>query len=710
MASKRPLTLIAALLAASLLADSAEAQRRGSSRGGGSSGRPSVSRSSGSSGSSRSVSSRSSSSRSSSRSTPSRSTSSRPSTSSRSYSTRSVPSTTRSTSSVSRPSTSVSRPSSSGSSYRSSSSSSSSRTPIVVRSEPRTSGGTSTRDASTTRSTPTGSIGGTLGSRGEPSSIWRARDASPAPPASEAIQDRRVIDVTGAGQAPRVRFPRPSNVAGQTRSPSRTVGAPRDLSRELRSGTSREQLHDMRRSRVGAGTPIFRSQSVTREDILSRYRSTAASDSGLMRSSEDTDPRVLRRVTAELPDLSDARRGRTDARPTRTPERQSSVDRVTAAREAQQARDAARIAALRDQKNAQNAERIARLRDDKNAQNAERLRAVREADNERRAERLAKVRDNYLGSIADARSDGGDGGGYHDDGDDHYHDDDDHHHHHFYDVYWGYYGGWCGSWWGWNYWWGPSWCWSWWWHDYWYYGGYWYRGHCPSWYWYGPFLPASVSVIYQTGGYEDQEVIYVDDDPEIIYVEQPAPEGEAIVVGGEAAGPGVVPQPAGAGEDALNRAADYYLTLGDRAFREGRYGDAVHFYAKAVEFAPEEGILFLILSDALFATGDYHYAAYALRKAFELDPQIVQNVVDKHSFYADPAEFDRQLAVLELYLEDHFLDDDARLVLAANYLFGGRPAVAVDLLESSFSADVRGTPAGQIVLEAARAVQYGEQR
>ena len=38
------------------------------------------------------------------------------------------------------------------------------------------------------------------------------------------------------------------------------------------------------------------------------------------------------------------------------------------------------------------------------------------------------------------------------------------------------------------------------------------------------------------------------------------------------------------------------------------------------------GVLFLVLSDALFATGDYHYAAYALRRALELDPGIVQSM------------------------------------------------------------------------------------
>ena len=62
-----------------------------------------------------------------------------------------------------------------------------------------------------------------------------------------------------------------------------------------------------------------------------------------------------------------------------------------------------------------------------------------------------------------------------------------------------------------------------------------------------------------------------------------APEEEEYVEG-EAVAQAEDPQ-------SLNRASDYYLMLGDRAFREGRYADAVHYYAKAVEFAPDNGIL-----------------------------------------------------------------------------------------------------------------------
>jgi len=154
----------------------------------------------------------------------------------------------------------------------------------------------------------------------------------------------------------------------------------------------------------------------------------------------------------------------------------------------------------------------------------------------------------------------------------------------------------------------------------------------------------------------------------------------------------------------VTRAVSEYLSLGDRAFREGRYSDAVYAYAKATEYAPGDGVLHLILSDALFATGDYHYAAFALRKAIELDPKLIEASVDKHAFYGDPTELDRQLALLARYVEDHFVDDDARLLLAANYLFADRPSQAADLLDSAFSLAVRESSAGKVIYARARAL------
>ncbi len=247
----------------------------------------------------------------------------------------------------------------------------------------------------------------------------------------------------------------------------------------------------------------------------------------------------------------------------------------------------------------------------------------------------------------------------------------------------------CGSgWpWGWGFsWWGSGWGFSW------NSCGYWpYYGYCSPYayypYSYSYWTPAPEyysTVIYQ--GY-DQD--YAGGEP--APYAKPAAGGEGVIAVGQDEG----------GRVRVQRSVLQYLDLGDEAFGQGRYSDAVHYYARAVEAAPDNGRLYLILSDALFATGDYHYAAFALRRALELDASLLAPAVDKHGFYSDPAEFDRQIELAERYLDEHFLDDDARLVLAANYLFGNRPAQAADLLLSAFSKSVRETNTGALLLRRA---------
>jgi tetratricopeptide (TPR) repeat protein len=262
----------------------------------------------------------------------------------------------------------------------------------------------------------------------------------------------------------------------------------------------------------------------------------------------------------------------------------------------------------------------------------------------------------------------------------------------------------------WDWWCSPGWAWWWsscaspWWGYGWGFGywsdncGFWYGGW-PGYYasypvaYYAPYPAYYSAVIYDSYDQAPSETVYVSE-PAESYSDQPVAEGEgSIRVAGDRAADGRGP---------IQSTSSHFLNLGDQAFRESRYSDAVHYYAKAVDLEPGLGVLHLILSDALFATGDYHYAAYALRRALELDPTLVDSIVDKHAFYSEPSDFDRQLELLERYLGDHFLDDDARLLLAANYLFGGKPAQAMDLLQSPFSVAIRESGAGRLLLDRAQ--------
>jgi len=266
--------------------------------------------------------------------------------------------------------------------------------------------------------------------------------------------------------------------------------------------------------------------------------------------------------------------------------------------------------------------------------------------------------------------DGGNGGGHGDHGDHH-----DHHHDYHYGFNSCFYPfGWY------SYYFAYSWPFYWW---YWYRPWPFYNGYYP----YG-FYPYGYVASYPVVEYTN-----------VVYETYQEPAGGGYV---EDVAASPAPVRDATDPDPHARAADRYLELGDRAFREGRYGDAVQFYAKAVEFSPDEGVLYLVLSDALFATGDYHYAAYTIRKALELDPTLVDAPVDKRRFYADGAEFDHQLATLERFVDDRVTDQDARLVLALNYLFAGRAVDSVVTLESPFAATLRTQPAAALVLESAR--------
>jgi len=292
------------------------------------------------------------------------------------------------------------------------------------------------------------------------------------------------------------------------------------------------------------------------------------------------------------------------------------------------------------------------------------------------------------GSTGDGWDDNfGDGSGDNDSGNDGCNDCNNDH---YCDDHW--HGGWSSHWgwwpqWGWHGGWGmsyASWCgwygWYGWYRSPWYYR---YYGYNPWWYGYN-YAPTVVSsTIYST------EIIEV---PVVHEVQVPVEQG--VIAGAEANSPSEV-------QSALHRAAVEYLALGDRAFAEERYGDAVRHYARAVECSPDDPVLHLVLSDALFATGDYHYAAHSLRRALELQPNLLEVQFDKRSFYGDPSGFDHHLLLLEGYLADHVLDDDARMLLGANYLFGGNPEGTVTLFSDTFGKTVMNSDAGRLLLAAA---------
>lgn len=119
-----------------------------------------------------------------------------------------------------------------------------------------------------------------------------------------------------------------------------------------------------------------------------------------------------------------------------------------------------------------------------------------------------------------------------------------------------------------------------------------------------------------------------------------------------------------------------FVDLGDFYFREGRFGEAAEAYGRARSLAPDDATIHFVMADAVFASGDYHFAAFLIGEALRLDPALATAATDKRLFYGDVAVFERQMETLVRYLEDKPYDAMAHLVLGYNLKFSGKPAEA----------------------------------
>jgi tetratricopeptide (TPR) repeat protein len=120
-----------------------------------------------------------------------------------------------------------------------------------------------------------------------------------------------------------------------------------------------------------------------------------------------------------------------------------------------------------------------------------------------------------------------------------------------------------------------------------------------------------------------------------------------------------------------------YVELGDYYFKAGRFAEAVDAYSKARSYAPDDASVHFVLADAVFATGDYHFAAFLIAEALRLDPALASAETDKRSFYGDPKVFDTQMEALDRYLDIKPYDAQAHLVRGYNLRFSDKKDAAI---------------------------------
>ena len=202
----------------------------------------------------------------------------------------------------------------------------------------------------------------------------------------------------------------------------------------------------------------------------------------------------------------------------------------------------------------------------------------------------------------------------------------------------------------------------------WYPCSYWGSCYNDCWWnsWYYPYCAPTSYCWYPTSTY-CPTYLYV---PSSVVVVEGEPAGEVVLAGG--AGERAEPAGAAPSPDATALAKEY-LELGDFYFAAGRFVDAAKAYAKARGYAPKDASAHLAQADAVFAMGDYHFAAYLISEAARLDPKIAKDEADKRAAYGDPKLFDEHMKALDTWIESRPYDAQAHLVRGYNLRFSGKP-------------------------------------
>jgi hypothetical protein len=116
-----------------------------------------------------------------------------------------------------------------------------------------------------------------------------------------------------------------------------------------------------------------------------------------------------------------------------------------------------------------------------------------------------------------------------------------------------------------------------------------------------------------------------------------------------------------------------------------------------------------VLADAVFAEGDWHYAAFLIAEGLRLDPSLASADTDKRTCYGDPSAFDAQMAALQSYLDKNEYDAQAFLVRGYNLAFSRQSAAAIVAFERVRTIDPENR-AAQLFLDAMRRAPAAERR
>jgi tetratricopeptide (TPR) repeat protein len=125
---------------------------------------------------------------------------------------------------------------------------------------------------------------------------------------------------------------------------------------------------------------------------------------------------------------------------------------------------------------------------------------------------------------------------------------------------------------------------------------------------------------------------------------------------------------------------DNLFRRGMDAFREGNYGQAARLFVAAADKNHEDAASRLHAAQALLAVGQYAEALRHVRRAFELQPLLMQLPLDLQDDYTIKSDYDAHVGGLAEHVQANPRDHSALLLLGYAQFFGPRPESAASTM------------------------------
>jgi len=144
-------------------------------------------------------------------------------------------------------------------------------------------------------------------------------------------------------------------------------------------------------------------------------------------------------------------------------------------------------------------------------------------------------------------------------------------------------------------------------------------------------------------------------------------------------------------DDVAAAKAREFIDRGEAAFRAGKYDDAVYAFRHAVVDAPQNAVLLLQLSQALFATGKYEEAAGATQAAMRMLPKEEWGaIVSRYpEVYGKSQDYTQQLKSLEKALKHKPKDPALRFLAGYHYGYLGFLKPSIEQLDKVIEIEPR---------------------